>query len=231
MAASVSSPWYTEHSVENQRYIPYISSSSDPDSRRFVTVRLFAPLYDWVLSLAGHRNAERYLAILSFMESSFFPIPPDVMLAPMCLADRRRAWRFASITTGASLMGGIAGYGMGYFLFDSIEPWLRTTEYWDAYLTGRAWFDRWGIWAVFTAGFSPIPYKIFTISAGVAMLNLPGFIIASLLGRGARFFLVAGFVVAGGERLAAMLPKYIERIGWAVVVIAAAVAAYVVAES
>ena len=118
------------------------------------------------------------------------------------------------------------GYAIGFFLFDSIEPWLRESHYWDAYLTGRRWFDEWGVWAVFVAGFSPIPYKIFTISAGVAVLNLPGFIIASAVGRGARFFLVAALLVAGGERVADMLQRYVERIGWGVVGLAVLVWAY-----
>jgi len=139
------------------------------------------------------------------------------MLAPMCLADRRKAWRFALITTLASLAGGIAGYAIGYFLFEAIEPWLHSMGYWPVYLRGKEWFDTWGIWAVFVAGFSPIPYKIFTISAGVAVLNFPGFVLASLIGRGARFFLVAGLVVAGGERMEAVIETYVERIGWAVV--------------
>jgi membrane protein YqaA with SNARE-associated domain len=189
-------------------------------------MRLFGPLYDRVLGWARHSHAARYLGGLSFAESSFFPIPPDVMLAPMCLADRSKAWRFAAITTITSLLGGIAGYGIGYFLFESIEPWLHEMGYWPAYLTGKEWFDRWGVWAVFVAGFSPIPYKIFTISAGVAVLNFPGFVIASLIGRGARFFLVAGLVVAGGERMEALLPKYVERIGWATVALAVAIGAY-----
>ena len=190
-------------------------------------MRLFGPMYDRVLSWAVHPHAERYLGGMSFAESSFFPIPPDVMLAPMCLADRARAWRFASITTLASLAGGIAGYAIGYFVFEAIEPWLRAMGYWPAYLRGKAWFDTWGIWAVFVAGFSPIPYKIFTISAGVAVLNFPGFVLASLIGRGARFFLLAGFVVAGGERMEAMVANYIERIGWGVVVVAVAIGGYV----
>ncbi len=183
-------------------------------------MRLFGPLYDRVLGWSRHRHAERYLGALSFAESSFFPIPPDVMLAPMCLADRARAWRFATITTVTSLAGGVAGYVIGVFLFELIEPWLRTSHYWSAYLQARDWFDRWGVWAVLIAGFSPIPYKIFTIAAGATMLNFPGFVIASLVGRGARFFLVAGLIVAGGERMAELLPRYVERLGWAVVVLA-----------
>ena len=182
-------------------------------------MRLFAPLYDRVLSWAGHRHAERYLGVLSFAESSFFPIPPDVMLAPMCLAQRARAWRFATVTTVTSLAGGIAGYAIGYYLLEAIEPWLHEMGYWPAYLNGRQWFDEWGVWAVFVAGFSPIPYKIFTISAGAAVLNFPGFVIASAIGRGARFFLVAGLIVGGGQRMADVLPKYVERIGWLLVLL------------
>jgi membrane protein YqaA with SNARE-associated domain len=149
------------------------------------------------------------------------------MLLPMCIAERNRAWRFAFITTVTSLLGGVAGYAIGYFLFEMIEPWLRTTHYWDAYLQGRDWFDRYGVWAVFVAGFSPIPYKIFTISAGVATLNLPGFVIASLIGRGARFYLVAGLVVAGGPRMEATLPLYVERLGWAMVAAVAVIGIWV----
>ena len=190
-------------------------------------MQLFAPLYRRVLSWAGHPHAERYLAVMSFAESSFFPIPPDVMLAPMCLAERRRAWRYAAVTTIASILGGLLGYAIGFFLFESIEPWLSESHYWDAYLRGREWFDRYGVWAVFVAGFSPIPYKIFTIAAGVAVLNLPGFLLASAIGRGARFFLVAGLIVAGGQRMADLLPEYVERLGWAVVVLAVAAFAWV----
>ena len=186
-------------------------------------MRIFGPLYERVIGWARHPHAVRYLGGLSFAESSFFPIPPDVMLAPMCLADRDRAWWFAAITTVTSLLGGIFGYAIGYFSFEAVEPWLHDIGYWDAYLQGKEWFDRWGVWAVFVAGFSPIPYKIFTISAGVAVLSFPGFVIASLIGRGARFFLVAGLIVAGGQRIEEMIPKYVERIGWAVVVLVAAI--------
>ena len=189
-------------------------------------MQLFTPLYERVLKWAGHPHAERYLAGMGFAEASFFPIPPDVMLAPMCLAERNKAWRYATVTTVASLLGGLLGYAIGYFLFDLIEPWLRDSHYWDAYTTGRDWFEEWGVLAVLVAGFSPIPYKIFTIAAGVAVLNLPGFVLASLLGRGARFFLVAGLIVAGGERMVELLPRYVERLGWAVIGLAVLAWAY-----
>ena len=186
-------------------------------------MNLFAPLYARVLEWSRHQYAERYLGALSFAESSFFPIPVDVMLAPMCLADRRRAWRFASVATVFSVLGGLAGYAIGIVLFDLIEPWLAESHYWGAYETSRAWFDRYGIVAIFIAGFSPIPYKVFTIATGAAALSLPGFFIASLIGRGARFFLVAGLVVWGGDKLEATLHKYVERIGWGTVVIVIAI--------
>ena len=186
-------------------------------------MRLFGPLYERVISWVRHPHAERYLGGLSFAGSSFFPIPPDVMLVPMCLADRARAWRFATITTMTSLLGGIVGYVIGYFSFETVEPWLHDMGYWPAYEQGKAWFDQYGVWAVFVAGFSPIPYKIFTISAGVVVLNFPGFVIASLIGRGARFFLVTSLVVAGGQRMEEMILKYVERIGWAVVAIVFAI--------
>ena len=137
-------------------------------------MRIFSPLYTRVLGWAGHPHAERYLAGLSFAESSFFPIPPDVMLAPMTLAKPDRGWRLAFVTTLFSVLGGAAGYAIGWWGLASIEPWLMRWGYWDAYLQANVWFDRWGIVAVFVAGFSPIPYKIFTISAGALHMLWPG---------------------------------------------------------
>lgn len=189
-------------------------------------MKIFEPMYDWVLGWSRHRYAERYLAALSFSESSFFPIPVDVMLAPMCLADRAKAWRFAAVATVFSVLGGVAGYFIGVWLFDSIEPWLQTSRYWDAYQLSRNWFDEYGLVVIFVAGFSPIPYKVFTIAAGVAMISFPGFVIASIIGRGARFFLVAGLIKWGGDKLEHTLQKHIERIGWAVVAVVAAVIAW-----
>ncbi len=186
-------------------------------------MRIFGTLYDWVLAWSRHRHAERYLAALSFSESSFFPIPVDVMLAPMCLADRAKAWRFAAVATVFSVLGGAAGYLIGMWMFEALEPWLQSSRYWDAYVLSRAWFDDYGIWVIFVAGFSPIPYKVFTIAAGVAVLNFPAFVIASIIGRGARFFLVAGLIVWGGDKLEDTLQTHVERIGWAVVALVVAV--------
>lgn len=182
-------------------------------------MKIFGPLYDRVISWSKHPHAERYLGAMSFAESSFFPIPVDVMLAPMCLADRSRAWRYATIATVFSVLGGVAGYAIGLGAFELIEPWLANSHYWNAYQTSRSWFDQYGVLVIFVAGFSPIPYKVFTIAAGVAALNLPGFFVASLIGRGARFFLVAGLLVLGGDRLESTLRRYVEGIGWGVAVL------------
>lgn len=187
---------------------------------------LFGPLYERVMRWSRHRHAEWYLGAMSFAESSFFPIPVDVMLAPMCLATPQRSWRYALNATVFSVLGGVAGYGIGYLTFEAVEPWLRRSNYWEPYLTARAWFDDYGFWAVFVAGFSPIPYKVFTIAAGVAALSLPGFFVASLIGRGARFFLVAAFVRYAGVRLETTLVRHIERIGWGVLVVAIIIVAW-----
>ena len=189
---------------------------------------MFASLYDHVIEWSRYRHAERYLGVLSFAESSFFPIPVDVMLAPMCLADREKAWRYASIATVFSVIGGVAGYAIGVVGFEMIEPWLAESRYWAAYETSRDWFDRYGVWVIFVAGFSPIPYKVFTVAAGVAAINLPLFVVASVIGRGARFFLVASLIVWGGDRLETTLQKYVERIGWAVVALVVVVIGWLV---
>ena len=168
---------------------------------------------------AEHRHAPRYLMGLSFAESSFFPIPPDVMLAPMALAKPHMAWRFALMTTLASTIGGAAGYLIGAFAFELVEPMLHSAGYWDTYLKAKSWFVEWGFWVVFMAGFSPIPYKIFTITAGVIGMAFIPFILASLIGRGARFFLVAGLMVWGGDKMERTLRQYIDQLGWIIILL------------
>ena len=181
-------------------------------------MKLFSPLYDRAMRWARHRHAPWYLGGLSFAESSFFPIPPDVMLAPMSLANPAKAWWFAALTTITSVAGGLFGYLIGVFAFDLVEPLIRDAGYWAKYEQAKVWFAEWGFWAIFLAGFSPIPYKIFTITAGVIAMALGPFVIASLIGRGARFFLVAALMAWGGERMEKTLRRYIDRIGWILVI-------------
>ncbi len=181
---------------------------------------LFISLYDRCMALARHRYAARYLAGLSFAESSFFPVPPDIMLAPMSMARPERAMSYALLTTLASVLGGLFGYLLGYFAFDLIEPWVHRSGHWDDYLHVRDWFDTWGFWAILVAGFSPIPYKVFTIAAGTLSMNIPLFVAGSVIGRGGRFFLVAGLLAWGGPKMEQALRTYVERIGWLLVIVA-----------
>lgn len=184
-------------------------------------MKLFSPLYRRAMEWSRHPHAPWYLGGMSFAESSFFPVPPDVMLAPMALANPARWWWLALITTVTSVLGGLAGYLIGYFAIDSILPWLQQSSYWPAYQTAVDWFAVWGFWAIFVAGFSPIPYKVFTIAAGGLSMALLPFIVASVIGRGLRFFLVAGLMAWGGARMEAVLHQQIDRLGWAVVVVVA----------
>jgi membrane protein YqaA with SNARE-associated domain len=184
-------------------------------------LKLFSSLYARVMVWSRHPRAPWFLGGLSFAESSFFPIPPDVMLAPMCLAAPRRAMYLALLTTLASVAGGLFGYAIGYFALDMIMPWLQESRYFPAYQTAVAWFDRWGFWAVLVAGFSPIPYKVFTIAAGGLSMALFPFVLASAVGRGGRFFLVAALMAWGGPRMEALLHRYVDRLGWALVALVA----------
>jgi len=168
---------------------------------------------------ARHQYATYWLAIVSFTESSFFIVPPDVMLAPMSLAKPHKAWFYAGLTTIMSVLGGLLGYLIGSFAFDLIEPWLQSLHYVDAYQLARQWFEEWGFWAIFLAGFTPIPYKIFTIAAGVALMPILPFIFGSLIGRGMRFYLVAGLMRLGGADLESKLSQWVDRIGWAMVIL------------
>lgn len=179
---------------------------------------LFTRLYDSTLRWSRHPLAPRYLAGLSFAESSFFPIPPDVMLMPMSLAQPRRAMHFALLTTLASVIGGMAGYAIGHFALEWVAPLIEEGGSWSAaYTRASDWFAEWGFWAVLIAGFSPIPYKVFTISAGALSMAFIPFVLASAVGRGTRFFLVAGLLAWGGAAMEARVRVYVERIGWALV--------------
>ncbi|MEI7795308.1 MAG: YqaA family protein [Methylococcaceae bacterium] len=188
---------------------------------------MFQKLYDKTLRWSRHRHATRYLGFVSFADSSFFPITPLVMLVPMVLAQPDKAVRFALLTTIMSALGAILGYSIGYFLFEAISPWLQTTHYWNDYLAAKTEVDKWGIWAVLIGGFLPIPYKIFTITAGSLNMALLPFLLVSTFGRGTRFLIVALLVKFGGEKFETKLRHYINKIGWiCVALIVVGVGAY-----
>lgn len=177
-------------------------------------MKIFSRLYDRTLLWSRHPHAERYLAGVSFTESSFFPIPPDVLLAPMTLAQPARWLRLVVITTVTSVLGGLFGYLIGYTALEAVTPLLHRVGYWEYFETAHAWFARYGFWAIFAAGFTPIPYKVFTIAAGAAHMALVPFTLGSLIGRGARYLLVAGLVRWGGPPIERHLRRYIDVIGW-----------------
>lgn len=152
-------------------------------------------LYDWTMSLSASPHAMWALAVVAFVESSVFPIPPDPLIIAMVLAARQRAWRIAAVCTVASVAGGMAGYGVGYFLFAEIgRPVLDFYGYMEQFERFRNAYNEWGAWIVAGAGFTPFPYKVITIASGVTGLDFLTFNIASLLSRGARFFLIAALL-------------------------------------
>lgn len=169
-------------------------------------------LYDWVMGLAAHRNATWVLAAVSFIESSVFPIPPDAMLIPMALADRRKAWLYAMVATVASVLGGIVGYLIGYFLYDTLgQAILEFYGKMDKFDSFTAKYNEYGAAIVFFAGLTPFPYKVITIASGVTKMAVPVFIAASVVSRGMRFFLVCGLLYWFGPPIKDFIEKYL---GW-----------------
>ncbi|MCK5396432.1 MAG: DedA family protein [Gammaproteobacteria bacterium] len=181
---------------------------------------LFTGLYNRVMRWAAHPHAERYLISVSIFESIFFPVPTALMVAPMAVARPERAVRIALIATSMSVLGGIVGYYLGYFAINAIEPILQDVGYWDKYMTAQSWFKEWGFWAVVIAGFSPIPFKLFTLSAGALSMALLPFVLAAIVGRSAHFFLVSLLMAWAGPKMESAVMKYIEWIGWSTVLLA-----------
>ncbi len=152
-------------------------------------------IYDWTMGLAGHRHALPALGLISFIESSVFPIPPDVMIVPMVLANRARAWLIAGVTTVSSVLGGLAGYAIGAFLFEQVgKPLLAFYGYGEQFARFQDQYNEWGAWIVAGAGITPFPFKVITIASGVTGLDLATFIIAALISRGARFYIEAALL-------------------------------------
>ncbi|MBL4617614.1 MAG: DedA family protein [Robiginitomaculum sp.] len=173
-----------------------------------------------LLDIARGKNALRGLFGVSFIESSVFPIPPDVMLIPMVLARPERAWLIAGVCTIASVLGGILGYFIGMFAWETIgQPVLELYGKQDSFDIFKEWFDKWGFWSVFGAGFTPFPYKVITMASGSVQLNFAAFIAASILSRGARFFLVAAVIRYAGDRARAQIEKHFGLITLAIFVL------------
>ncbi len=165
-------------------------------------------LYDWTMRLAARPRAAWALAAVSFIESSVFPVPPDVLLLPMVLAERKRAWRFALICTVASVLGGVLGYAIGFLLYEQLgQPLLALYGYEGKFTVFQAKFQEWGAWAVFIAGVTPFPYKVITIASGVVALDPVTFVVASVLARAMRFYLEAALLWYFGEPIR----DFIER--------------------
>ena len=172
-------------------------------------------MYDWVLHWADTPYGVPALFLLSLAESSFFPIPPDPLLIALCLAAAKKSLKFAAVTTLASVVGGIIGYGIGAGAWTMVDGWFFTYVPGvspEAFQQIQGLYDRWDFWAIFLAGLTLIPYKIFTLSAGVFSINFGVFVLASALSRGLRFFLVAGLIYKYGEPIAAFIDKYFDRL-------------------
>ena len=169
-------------------------------------------LYNWTMRLAAHKHALWALAFISFIESSVFPIPPDILLIPMVLANRSKAWIYAGVCSISSVLGGFFGYAIGYFLYDTIGiQILSFYGYTEQFGSFQDKYNEWGAWIVLGAGLTPFPYKVITIASGVTQLNILTFAAASIVARGLRFFLVAGLLWKYGEPMRLFIEKYL---GW-----------------
>ncbi|HSJ08668.1 MAG TPA: YqaA family protein [Longimicrobiales bacterium] len=172
-------------------------------------------LYDWMLAWADRPSGPAALGVISFAESSFFPIPPDPLLLALCLGRPRRALLFGAICTLGSVLGGMFGYMLGHLAWSGMEGFFFSyvpgvTP--EAFARVQGWYDRWGFWAVFLAGFTPLPYKVFTLSSGVFGISFPVFLIASTVSRGLRFFIIATLVYFYGPPIARFIDKYFDKL-------------------
>ncbi len=173
---------------------------------------LMQKMYDWTMKISQSNSALATLCAISFIESSFFPIPPDIFLIPLVLSRRTEAFKIALYTTLSSVLGGIFGYGIGWFLYDSIGiKILNFYHYTEQFETFCSYYNQWGAWIVFGAGLTPFPYKIVTIASGVTHLNFVTFIVASVIARGMRFFLVAWLLWKYGAPMKTFIEK---NLGW-----------------
>jgi len=198
-------------------------------------MKLFGPLYERALAWSRHPRAPLSLTMLSLFEAVFFPVAPEVMLAPMCLSQPRRGFWFAFLSLCGSLVGAVIGYALGHYAFELLRPaldsmgWLEHIDKQVAWLRGIAEQSPWkAFWVLVLAGFAPIPLKFFTWASGIVGVPLLPFMASMAVGRGKRVFLVAGAIRIGGERAEATLRRYIEPIGWAALALIAGAIGYLV---
>lgn len=188
---------------------------------------MWLKLYDKIIILSKHKYAVRYLAGMSFIEAIFFPIPPDTMLIPMALARPNKALYFAFITLSFSIVGGVIGYLLGMWALDLlVMPFINDCGLHDKYDIVYNWFTEKGIWAVFIAGFTPIPYKLIAVCSGIFKFNLAIFVLISILARGLRFFALAIGIYFGGAKLEILIRKILGYAGWFIVTLVAIAAGY-----
>jgi membrane protein YqaA with SNARE-associated domain len=189
-------------------------------------MKIFEPLYERAIVWARHRHAPLILTVLSFVEAFVFPVAPEVMLAPMCLAQPKRAFRFAGLSLFGSVFGMFVGYAIGHFAIDLVMPWLVDLGYGPQFESIKQEAAQHGFWMLFLAGFTPIPFKIATIAAGAVGMPLLPFFLGGVIGRGKRVFLVAGAIRWGGEKAEAALRRNVEPVGWFALLVLVALVAW-----
>ena len=181
---------------------------------------MIRPLYDWILRQAEKPYAEGILFLMAMAEASVFPLPPDILLLPMVIAQRDKAWRFAAICTAGSVLGGLIGYSIGALAMATLGQWIvETYHLQNAFQTFHDQFNKWGVWIIIAKGLMPIPFKLVTIASGVAGLNLGAFVLAAALTRGMRFFLIAALVRKFGEPIRIFIEKYLTWIALGVLAV------------
>ncbi|SBV36346.1 Lipoprotein B [uncultured Stenotrophomonas sp.] len=198
-------------------------------------MKIFGPLYDRALYWAGHERAPTYLTVLSFIEAIIFPVMPEVMLMPMCVAQPRKGWRLATLSLAASMLGALVGYVLGHYAFEALKPLFAMLGMLPAIESGIATLQAKmteSPWAVFTflvlGGFMPIPMKVFTWASGIVGVPLPQYLLSMLVGRGKRVYLLAAVIRFGGARAAEALRRWIEPLGWVATALVALLAGWLI---
>ena len=177
-------------------------------------MKIFEPLFERAIVWARHRHAPALLTFLSFIEAIFFPVPPELMLAPMCVAQPRRGFYFAALSLIGSMAGMFVGYAIGYYAIEMAMPFIEKMGYAAEFDSIKIEAAANGFWLLLIAGFTPVPFKIFTLASGAVGMPLLPFFFGGAIGRGKRVFLVAGAIRLGGEKAEATLHRYIEPVGW-----------------